>query len=308
MLLLELHLALSSLQSFISSLAPLLLKLLGFGHCKCLLTNPFNFREFFFTLAFGSPFSFLLGELSCNLTIALLLPLTLFFLGKDSLELLDRATMLLGELLKLGTLLLLLLLLTSLLILLVFTQELSHELISLLGGVVEVGLVLLEDIHGTLVLNSASDDKRSVSCIIARKKINLCILHDVLDHICAITSAIFGGQMKDVVTGGLLENLMVDDIAHAKQGPDDLCTRLGAHNSELQWCESTDFRLHIALFILIVFVISLLRALGIKELRIDFFKQECEHVSLPMVASRTYYVANNLVAASSTQANRSAWC
>lgn len=132
LLLLQLELSLSLLDSTFSCDTPLLFLALSLGFGKLLLTNSLDCSNLFLTFTLDSTFSLFLSELFGKLVVAFLLLLSLFLLGKDGLKLLDRTSMLISQLLQLRSMLLFLLALARFFILLVFTHELSHQLVCLL--------------------------------------------------------------------------------------------------------------------------------------------------------------------------------
>ena len=134
-------------------------------------TLPFNSIDTSLSLPLRSKLLFTFSLKDGNLTIVLLLLLFLFLVLEDLLELLDRASMFVGQLLKLGSVLLLFFALTCLFIFGLFVQELIHQFVSLLCRVIELILALFDNFTASLILLMRADCHSCVTSIISLKDI-----------------------------------------------------------------------------------------------------------------------------------------
>ena len=138
--------------SFLSCHTLPFLLALSFHDGEFLGTLPFNSIDTCLSLPLRSKLLLTFGLKDGNLTIVLLLLLFLFLVLEDLLELFDRASMFVGQLLQLGSVLLLFFALTCLFIFGLFVQELIHQFVSLLCRVIELILALFDNLTPSLIL------------------------------------------------------------------------------------------------------------------------------------------------------------
>ena len=118
--------------------------------------------------------------------VALLLLLLLLLLLEDLLELLDRAVVLVSQFLQFRPVLLLFFALACLLVFGLLIQELIHELVSLLGGVIELVLTLFDDFAASLVLLVAANGQSCVAGVVPLENIQSGILYNILKHLVVV--------------------------------------------------------------------------------------------------------------------------
>jgi len=184
------------------------------NYFKLLFTLSFDLCDALDTLSLYSELSFTLSRHSSDLTITLFLLLLLFMLLEDFLELLNRAAVLISELLELRSVFLLLLTLLGALVLVFLAHQLSHQLVSLNTSVIKDFLALFDDLYAALVLLELTDCQRSVAVVVPFKDIKFGILDDVLEDLLA--GGLLGGQVQDIVVGSGLAHVVIRLIAEQK--------------------------------------------------------------------------------------------
>ena len=117
-----------------------------------------------------------------DLTVVLFLLFLLLLLLEDLLELFDRAAVFVGQLLQLGPVLLLFFTLACLLIFGLLVHDLVHELVSLLGRVIELVLAFFDDLAASLILLMCADGHSGVTSIVTIKDIHSGVFHDIFEH------------------------------------------------------------------------------------------------------------------------------
>ena len=232
----ELCLLFSSGSVASSTLSCLFLSLLGtllFDRSKLLSTLAFDSCDACLSLTLGSSFSLLLSPHGCHLTIFLFLALLLLLLLKDLLKLLDRAVVLVSQLLQLRSVLFLLLALAGFLSLLVLAHELCHQLVSLLASLIEQVLALLDDLDGTAVVASLADGQSCVTGVIALKNVDFGVFDNILED--RVIDAVLRCKVQDIVIGIGLTDEVVRILAKECLNHFDILHR--GDQSKLQRCE-----------------------------------------------------------------------
>ena len=198
-----------------------------------LITYPIEFSDTLLLFSLSLKLLLALGLRDSKLALSLLFLLLLLLLLEVRLELLNRAIVLLGELLKLRSMLLLLLLLFGALVLLLLSHQLVHELVGL-GCSVIVDLLTLHDDLGTIGVASLLADRQwRVTGIVALKDVHPGVLDDVLEHVVVVRTA--RNQVQDIRTRVVLFHGVV--CITSKQDLDDARVGLGGDQGELQGSE-----------------------------------------------------------------------
>lgn len=209
-LLLSLEVLLGAQSCLLGPLSGLLLALLshlGLVLGKLLGALALDLGDAGLPLSLSCFFSFLFSQLGGQLTVLFLLLRLFFLLFKDLLELLDSASVLISQLLKLRAMLLLLFLLLCPLIFLFLAQELLEKFVSLLACLIESLLAIFDDLSGLGRVELLADSQSVVALLVSLKDVDFGIFDDILEHGSIL--AVLGCQVNDIVVGDGFAHLMV---------------------------------------------------------------------------------------------------
>lgn len=161
--------------------------------------------------------------------VTLLLLLLLFLFLEHLFKLLNGATVLISELLQLGSVLLFLLSLAGALVFVLFTHQLIQKLVSLFRSVIVDLLALFDDFRALSVAHRLADCQWGVASVVALKDVSLRVLDYVLEHL--VVACVLRDQVHDVRAGACL----LDEVVRfsAEQDSDDLDVGVRRDHGEL---------------------------------------------------------------------------